>query len=558
MQANQCHFLALGGLDENGNNLYCFELNNKIYLLEGGSGVSSDEFFGINVEIPDFTYLEKNRQKLQAIFVSKPSENFVEAVPYLLQKFKIPVYTSYLGSLLIENALKRHKFGYKFKSYIRILKARQKIKLDEGLELEVFSTTTSMPDSYGFAFFTPLGSIIYTGSYIFDQKADPLYTTEMKHLASIAKKQPVLALINDASTASRGGYSSPHHYLKPWIHKLKQYDIKSNRFLLFAFAQDIHRIQEFLSMFSQKQRITAFIYNEGLFAVFSYLQLKYKILSHVRLTNDPQTPAQVVVVSGSQQELNNHINNIAIEADDVITLEENDYIVLANPPQAGTELNYAHWIDEMSRANGTIISINSNQCYTITPSYEDIKMMCSIMQPKYFIPVSGLYKDFVWAQKAAIEAGLKDSHCLILNNGQKVSFNQTGHFRLHPTFNLKKQIVGDNLSTTENSILWERKKLAQNGVLIVGLAVDAKTKTLASLIDIQMRGVVYIRKSDNFVATLRSLVEKIVQQSAEEYQVEKVFNSKELINKIKKVLKEAVKAEIAGRNSIILVSLNEI
>lgn len=583
---------ALGGLDERGKNLYVVEVNDKIFVFDAGIRLPEREILGIDIIIPDYTYLKENKQRIQGIFISKPSDDAFGALPYVLKDFnkikpeyKVPIFTSKLTDFMIKQKLERFRFINQNEILIKTIEPGQKVSFDN-IFIKTFKTTTSIPGSLGFVLTVNNGennklneTIVYTGDYIFDGEHRNDFTTDIQHLASVSKNE-VLLLISEATCATRKSFTAPKHKIQTIIEPvLKE---APGRVILACYDQDLYRVSEILNAIKEtdsKRKIA--VYGATLYDIL----LKVNDLNAfnidksqiINLAQTIGTKDTVIIVTGSGERLFTRMNKIAIGNDDYLKLEPKDTIILATPPIPGNELAHAALLDDLARTDVQVVNISEKQAWSLNASYEDIKLMVNIIEPKYFLPVKGLYKDFVAAQAAAIDAGVLHNNALIHDNGEVITFengklvdnfvkpvNATRFLRFSDkntttktTDNLIKTgdvyVDGIGVGDIGSIVISERKQLQRDGILITGVTINRKTKEIVSLIDAQMRGVVYLTNNEEMLKKLQNIIINVI----EKYKTNTAFSLSEVKTKMKSDLQDYIKKE-TGKIPMILTVVNEI
>lgn len=584
---------ALGGLDERGKNLYVVEVNEKIFVFDAGIRLPEREILGIDIIIPDYTYLKENKQRIKGIFISKPADDAFGALPYILKDFnkdksnhKVPIFASKLTDFMIRQKLERFRFINQNEICIKTIEPNEKINFDN-INVETFKTTTSIPGSLGFVLTINnpeekkqlVERIVYTGDYIFDGEYRNDFATDIPHLASVAKNE-VLLLISEASCAIRKNFTAPNHKIQRIIEPILKE--APGRIIVACYDQDLYRVSEVLDAIQEtdaKRKVA--VYGVTLYDILLKVNdLNAFNINKSQLINLAQTVGikdTVIIVTGTGERLFLKMNKIAVGNDDYLKLEPQDTVILATPPIPGNELAHASLLDELARTDVKVISISEKQVWSLNASYEDIKLMVNIIQPKYFLPVKGLYKDFVAAQQAAISAGVLDNNALIHDNGEVITFENgklIDNF-VKTTFNRPSLISDKNFHTIKSTpnliktgdvyvdgigvgdigaiVINERKQLQRDGVLITGVTINRKTKEIISLIDAQMRGVIYLTNNEGMLKNLQKIIINVI----EKYKVSNAFSINEVKNKMRNDLQDYIKKE-TGKLPMILTVINEI
>ncbi|MCL6428570.1 Ribonuclease J2 [Spiroplasma sp. JKS002669] len=602
-------FVALGGLDERGKNLYLIEINNNIFIFDVGLKFPEREMLGVDVIIPDFSYLRENRQRIKAIFISKPSDDNFGALPYLLRdltkdgKTKIAIYSSDLTKFMIEQKLKYFRLINSNNVQFKVINVNERVFFNDiNVFVDAFNTTSSIPGSLGYAIHSrnhPLKAnqenyadetIFYLSDYILVGNENNDFTTKMDQIAKIRatnKANQVLLLISEAQMALRKNFTAPNHKIQNLLEPI----IKEapGRIILACYDQDLFRINEiFQAMYETSSTRKVAVHGRTLSEVLQAMALNNdKTQTKINLKgfnvtfnlNDPDKnkiriiPLQaatkskdnVIIVTGSGERLFAKMNKIATNSDDELNLLPDDTVILATPPIPGNELAHAGVLDELARTDVKVISISEKQAWSLQASYEDIKLLTNMLEPKYFLPVKGLYKDLNSARNAAIEAGVIHNNALIQDNGEIVTFNNgvlsdvshhnSNRNKDNPNVVNTGDIYVDGIGVGDIGaiVIEERRRLMSDGVLITGLTIDRKTKQITSLIDAQMRGVVYLVNNEAMLKNIQNIIINIVEKA----QKSNNFSTIEIKNRIKIELQDFMKKE-TGKIPMILPVINEI
>ncbi|WP_342252449.1 ribonuclease J [Spiroplasma endosymbiont of Amphibalanus improvisus] len=552
------NFFALGGLDERGKNLYGINVDGDIFLFDLGVKNPDRDTLGIDTVIPNFEYLKKNKKNIKGVFVSKVSAENCNAIAYLLKEINVPVYGSQMLSKVLKFNLTQFKLFNRFSNFV-LIKNHQIINFDK-VKIEIFSTTTGVPNSFGFVIHTADGKIVYTGDYIFDNSNNEIFATDIQHLSKIGMDKNVLLLLSESSSALNSGFTAPDHKITNYISKyIKE---SKGRVIFFCFDQDIHKIYELANLLENSDFDEIGVYGQNLIEALSLKNGKEYSIGNIKLkllVNLKNKERNAIIVTGTGQKLYNRLIRIAQDSDDLMKIREDDTIILATPPVSGNELSHAKVLDELTRTNAKVVTLSSSKVKTMNASYEDIKQMVSLIKPKYFIPVRGLYKDFIGAKNAAIEAGVSKENVLIADNGQLFNFKDK-EFKKN---NILKIPCGDTfvdgigIGDIGPIVLNDRKQLANDGVLIVGVAIGIKTKKIISTIDIQMRGVMFISETKEIFKKIEQIITSVIDEHRFKFEQEKEFDLKNVRFDMQNKLSYFSKKQI-GKNPIILSIIKEI
>ncbi|WP_339029586.1 ribonuclease J [Spiroplasma endosymbiont of Cantharis nigra] len=551
-------FMALGGQDERGKNIFVISVNDNLYIFDAGIKFPERSVLGIDVIIPNFDFLKANSKKIKGIFLSNPSSNNSGAISYILREIDVPVYCNELTTTI----LKYRNLKYRIKNRennFKIINDKDIINFGD-VKIEAFRTTAAFPESYGYAIHTQDGVIVYAGDYIIDGNEQSYFSTDMNHLNQIAQKG-VLALISDAEYASRIGYTVPNHRIEKFI--AAPMKDKKRRLILGMFEEDVFKLFEIIKQAKANDRKIA-IYGKTITKVVESkviqesLQITEKDI--ISIEDFMKSQDGILLLTGAGDLLYARLAKIAAGNDDKVEFTENDTIILATPPAAGVEKRHAEILDELSRTNAKLISLSDKNIWSMRASYEDIKLMTRIMKPKSFIPIKGLYKDFLSAERAAIEAGVEKKNIQLINNGQILKISDGGKLVIGSDSIKTADVNVDGIGVGDIGavVLNERKQLATDGAVIIGANVNSKTKELISLIDIQMRGVIYITDENPIFKLMQKQIIDILEKYKNEAKTKPAsfdLNAikKEIVSRIRSTLKQET-----GKQPIVLVIINEL
>lgn len=557
MSTPNLRFIALGGQDERGKNMYLLEINDDLFLLDAGIKFPDKGILGIDVVIPNLDYLKENKHRIKGLFLTNAASANSGATNYLVRNLEIPVFANAITTQILK--YKNQKMRLRSRDHLfNVIKDKQVIKFPS-TKVEVFRLTASSPQTFGFAFSTPLGKIVYAGDYIIDGTEHAAFSTDFNHLSHIAN-QGVLVLISDASYASRQGFTASHHKITPYI--MIPFKEKNTKIAIGIFEEDIFKLGEIIKTAKENHRKIA-IYDKSLLNVLE----NNDWLKNLDVANEDFFSVQdymdsengVLIISGNAEALYQKLNKIANNNDDIVSFSPNTLIILATPPSPGVEKRHAHILDELARTDARVTALSDRNIWSMNASYEDIKVMTSLMKPKYFVPIKGLFKDFLVAKKAAEHAGVKKNNAQLLDNGQIVSFNRD-YISIANQLVKNGDVYVDGLGIGDigNVVLNERKQLASDGVIIVGLSIDARNKELISSVDIQMRGVFYIKEDSNIFKILQKQIFDIITKYQDVFRYQpNAYDLNDVKHEIISKVRSSIKQE-SGKQPMILAIVNEI
>lgn len=532
---DQVRIFALGGLDENGKNMFVVEVNEAIILIEAGLKFPDSDQLGVEFVIPDFTYLIKNKERVKGIFITHGHDDVIAALPYLLKQIKVPVYTGALTANILHDMLKKE--GVRD---VKIHKVKRTSRQNVGgVTVRTFPMTHAYPDNFGVAIESSQGYIVYTGEFIIDYDVlEEEYMCDLNELSEIGKKG-VLCLLNESVSADKEGHTAPKHRITNLIEPI--FEGAEHRIVISAYRQSLFRIIEIIDL-ARKFNRKIFFYDKELRSLLNQMEILgyYKLPREIELTEkqfDDSMDDVVVLISDSGKNLFRKIQNIAMHEDKNINFRSDDTIVIASPVVSGTELEAANMENEIYKEGGKLFSLKSKTVYSMHPSSEDLKMMLYLFKPKYYIPVKGEYRHLVINANLATKMGYRPDKIVILDNGQIATFENkilksvADHIDLEDTM-----IDGKENWDVTGVVLKDRELLSTDGVMIVGVSIDAKTKKIIGGPDVQTRGLIYLKDADYIVKEVGNICENTIEAEVKDHIYENLSTRTSIRDKVTKYL----------------------
>ncbi len=504
---------ALGGLGENGKNMYCVDVDNQLFVLDAGLKYPSVELFGVDSIIPDLTHLEKNHKRIAGIFLSHGHEDHIGAVPRLLKSINVPIYGSNFTLAILKDSLVDQ--GLKIEDYTFYVVSSKKTLTFNHVKVDFYRVTHSIPESLGVAITTKDGVIVYAPDYNFDQNVDNMYKTEFAKLSTISNKR-VLALLTESLGAERVGYT---HSSQSLDYALNQafYQAES-RIIVSAFSTDLLRIQKIIDVALNYDRKIAIIGRKTQRIVdiavnLGYLKIPEEKLVNLRFITDKNknllTDA-VVLVTGDRHEPFYMIQRMVKKLDRLVHINKQDTIILMTPPVPGTEKIAARTLDILYRFDTNVIKINRSILPPSHASSEDVKLLVNLLNPKYIVPVVGEYRHQYALKSLAKQLGYNDQSIKVLENGEILEINNANAVstknRIQTSEILVDGILDGDLS---DIVLRDRELLAQDGVLLVIGSVDARKREIVSKVEVVSRGFVYMKDNEEMIAEVEKIFKDV-------------------------------------------------
>lgn len=526
---------CLGGLDEDGKNMMVVEVDQDIYIIEAGIKFPEEkESLGIEFIVQDFTYLIENQDRIAGIFITHGHDDVMGALPYLMKNIKANIYTSPLASKAIHKVFKKERITG---SKIYTIKRHDQRKIGTH-KVVFFPVTHAYPGTFGLAISSSQGYIVYSGEFIEDY--DDLHDSYRGDFTTCSKlgNEGVLVLLQESKGAERSGHTAPNHRItEKFSQVLEQTD--HNRVFVSVYTQSVYRIQEIIECCIQYDRPMIF-YSKELRELVANLE-DFNVSIPKKLVLDPsyikEAPDNVVVIiSGQGKSLFKTMSNIANNEVEDIVFTQNDVIVIASPVIPGVEKVFKSMENDIYKEEGTILVLDRN-VLSMHPSKEDLKMMLFLMKPKYYIPVKGEYRHLYMNSEIALEMGYKPSQIILLDNGQVATFeNQklrscSMELELHDVM-----IDGKENWDMAGVVLKDREILSTDGVMILAIGLDAKTKKIINGPDIQTRGLIYVKDAEYITTDVGKILEDTIQEAVANKTYDNLTTRNEIRDKISKYL----------------------
>lgn len=509
----------IGGQAENGKSMYCLEIDDQWFIIDAGYRFPEVDKLGVDVIIPNFDYLKENKDKIKAIFITHGHDDVMGALPYLLQEVNVPIYTTDLTADLIDQLLQRYMrhshVSYKYK--IKRVNMNATIKV-AGVTVEFFPITHSIPGSVGLAFLTPNGYVVYSSEFIIDFGAPERFRCNIQKMMEIGKKG-VLALLCESSYSKNDGYTSPKHKLTDKIESI--FEDATGRIIISSYAQNAFRTQEIAQLAKKYNRKICFYGRDKYDNTNTIMRIarhtKRPILdihpSYIAdskaLSDKKNMDKLVVLLSGSPRRIYHDILDIIDGGDEKLKLQESDTFIVASPVLPGTEKIANRAINELYKTDTQIHVLKNKELQSMHASEEDIKVLIQILNPKYFIPIKGEYQHFVAVSDVAKKMSIKDDYIIIVDNGEIITFNDGKLQDYRDSITIEDVMIdGLGIGDVGVKVIDDRNQLQNDGVVIIGMTIDGKTKEIVANTDVQTRGFIYLKDSENIVRAIIEMAEK--------------------------------------------------
>lgn len=550
---DRVRIFALGGLDEDGKNMLVVEVNDAIFVIEAGLKYPDTGQLGVEFIIPDFSYLIENKDRVKGIFITHAHDDVVAALPYLMKQINAPIYTGALTAHIIHDILKKE--GIKNAKIHRLKRCSK--QMIGGVKVRTFPMTHAFPDNFGIAINTDQGYIVYTGEFIIDyDMLQDEFLCDLNELSDIGKKG-VLCLLCESQAADRQGHTAPKHRITSLIEPIFEQS-EGKRILISSYAQSLFRIIEIIEL-TKKYNRKIYFHDKGIRDLLKHLES----MNYYTVPKDMEVSEKdfrddmedvVVLISGNGKNLFRTMTNIANHEDRRVSFRTSDTIIVASPIVSGTELDANNMENEIYKEGGKIYTLDSKTVLSMHPSSEDLKMMLYLFQPKYYIPVKGEYRHLYVNANLALKMGYSPDRILILENGQIATFTDkilqsvSEHLELEDTM-----IDGKENWDVTGVVLKDREVLSTDGVMIIGVGVNHKTKEISNGPDVQTRGLIYLKDADYIIKEVGNIMENCIEKAVAENRYDNLTVRGEARDKITKyLLKET------GKRPMVLPVIMEI
>lgn len=510
---NKLKIIPLGGMEEIGKNMTVFEYGENIIVVDCGLAFPEDEMLGIDLVIPDVNYLEKNIDKVHAILVTHGHEDHIGAIPYVLKRINVPVYGTELTIGLIENKLAEH--GMTKSSDLRKIKAGQTIKLGP-FTVEFIHTNHSIADSVAMAINTPAGMVFYTGDFKIDQTPIEGEPIDLARIAELGKKG-ILLLISDSTNVERPGYTMSERTVGDTFDNI--FRGTKGRIIVASFASNIHRVQQIINSAVKHERKVALVGRSMLNVVNTATKLGYLSIpegtmvdiDRIKNLNPEQT---VIITTGSQGEPMSALARIAASNHRKVMITEGDLVIISANPIPGNEKLVYKVIDDLFKQGADVIYDSLAETHVSGHGkQEELKLIISLIKPKYFIPGHGEYRMLKKHAKLAMSLGMDEKNIFIMENGNVLELTARTS-KLNGSVQSGGILVdGLGVGDVGDVVLRDRKILSEDGLMMIIAPMDKKGNLLAD-IEVMSRGFVYMRESEELIEEVRNIAKDVILKNA--------------------------------------------
>lgn len=501
---------SLGGLNENGKNMYVVNVDKDIFVFDAGLKYDNDQNLGIDYIIPNFDYLIKNRKNVKGIFLTHGHEGNMGAVPDILDVLPdIPIYGTKLTLEIVKNDLTPEQLN---KAVIKEIRPHSKLDFGKN-SLFPISVTHSIPDAVCYVLYTEDGAIVYTGDFVFDSTMMGSYKTDIGKLAYVGK-QGVLCLLAESMYAAKKGHTSPNNRVSDFIREVLHKN--ENRIIATILPAHFYRIQEIFNEVSKTHRKIVIMGKSLQDMISKAIEEKYLTIVQNRIgtLTDLELKDTVVLISDEKEKPFANLERIIKGYDKFIHIKETDTIFITEPSYEGIEKRTAVIMDEIAMLGANAVSLSSKKHLLHHASSEDLMLMINLMNPKYYFPVKGEYRNQYANAEIAEELGIPRDNIILKQNGDVLELvkgkntNSTEYIEVDEIL-----IDGKSQGDIGDLVLKDREMLGENGIVIISCTLDRETKQILGGPEILTRGFIYVKESQDLLEETKQISREVIESN---------------------------------------------
>ena len=508
--------IPLGGLHEIGKNITVFEYEDEIIVVDCGLSFPEDDMLGIDLVIPDITYLEKNQEKIKGMVITHGHEDHIGSIPYVLKQINMPVYATKLTIGLIKNKLEEHKILRS--SELHEVMQGQTVKLGKYFKVEFIRSTHSIPDSVMLAIHTPVGTILHTGDFKVDFTPIDGKIMDLGRIAELGE-EGVLALMSDSTNAERKGFTLSESSIGPVFDKL--FDGCTKRIVVATFASNVHRVQQIVSSAVKYKRKIAICGRSMINMINTAKELGYikcpdDLFIDIDTMSSYNDEQLVIITTGSQGETMSALTRMAAGDHKKVKITPNDLVIISANPIPGNEKSVSKVIDDLMQIGAEVVysaladvHVSGHACQ------EEQKLIFALAKPKFFIPVHGEFRQLMAHAETAQSMGIPAKNITLLENGRVLEIDENEMKKGTMVPNGRILVDGLGVGDVGNIVLRDRQHLSQDGLIIIVLTMDSATGEVVAGPDIISRGFVYVRESENLMEDVKKVVRHEIEKCEE-------------------------------------------
>ena len=508
--------IPLGGLHEIGKNITVFEYENEIIVVDCGLSFPEDDMLGIDLVIPDITYLEKNVDKIKGLVITHGHEDHIGSIPYLLKKINVPIYATKLTVGLIKNKLEEHKLLRT--TELHEVTQGETVKLGKNFKVEFIRSSHSIPDSVMLGITTPAGTILHTGDFKVDFTPIDGKIMDFGRIAELGG-QGILALMSDSTNSERKGFTMSESSVGEVFDKLFLHCTK--RIVVATFASNVHRVQQIVNAAIKYNRKIAVCGRSMINMIttareLGYIECPENLFIDIDMIKNYTDEQLVIITTGSQGEPMSALTRMAAGDHRKVKITPNDLVIISATPIQGNEKFLSKVIDDLMQIGAEVVysaledvHVSGHACQ------EEQKLIIALAKPKYFIPVHGEYRQLIAHSETAQSMGIDKDNIIMLQNGRVLEINEDSAEFTSTVQSGRVLVDGLGVGDVGNIVLRDRQHLSQDGLIIIVLTMDGSTGEVIAGPDVISRGFVYVRESENLMDDVKAVVRHEVKKCEE-------------------------------------------
>ena len=501
---------ALGGLNEDGKNMYVVDVDNEIFIFDAWLKYADDKMLGVDYIIPNYDYIKKNRKNIKGIFITHGHDDNMGALTEILKDVpELPIYGTNFTIEIIKDELIEENLNVK---NLRIIKPHRKINFGKNSIFPI-SLTHMVPDNVGYVLYTPDGAIFYTGNFVFDSTMLGAYKTDIGKLAYVGK-QGVLCLLSESLYADKQGFTSPHHRVGKAIREIL--NNSDGRVLYNIYQAQLYRIQELFNELKNTDRNVVIMGKRLESVILKAIDMKYIDFDKKRICpiNHVKDSKIVVIISDEREKPFSNLKRIVRGYDKFITVNSDDTVIFASPIDDGMERTATKLLDGLAKIGANVVQLSKKKYLSHHASSEDLMFMIDLMQPKYYMPVIGEYRHQVANRNVAKEVGMDDDHILLRLNGE-IAYFENGELVDNGMKVPVDDILIDGLAAGDvgELVLKDRELLSDSGIVIITATIDKETKEILAGPEILTRGFIFVKDNINLIKDAEKIATEVIHEN---------------------------------------------
>ena len=504
--------IALGGLDEIGKNITVFEYEDEIVLVDCGLEFPEDDMLGVDLVIPDVTYLIKNKDKIKGLVITHGHEDHIGAIPYVLKQVNMPIYATRLTVKLIEHKLEEHHIRNQVK--VNVVNQGETVNFGK-MQVEFIRSSHSIPDAVMLAIHTPVGTVIHTGDFKVDYTPIDGQEMDLGRIAEIGNRG-VLALLSDSTNAERKGFTMSEKSIGPVFDNL--FEGCKKRIVVATFASNVHRVQQIVNSavkFGRKIAVSGRSMINMIEAAreLNYIDAPDDLFIDIDMIKNYTDEQLVIITTGSQGETMSALTRMANGEHKKVTITGNDLVIISANPIPGNEKSVSKVIDQLMKIGAEVVysaladvHVSGHACQ------EEQKLIMALVRPKYFLPVHGEYRQLMAHKDTALEMGIPKENIFITGNGRVLELNENEAKFTGTVPSGRVMVDGLGVGDVGNIVLRDRQHLSQDGLIVIVMTMDSQTGEIVAGPDVISRGFVYVRESENLMEDVKSFIRAEIEE----------------------------------------------